>query len=84
MRKARSRRVNRFRTLNIVMTTPRERLAIEVDTSLGGMRVVRVLEELRQIRSDNGPEFVSRAVDQRANEQRLRWQHDSTRTTGSF
>jgi hypothetical protein len=35
------------------------------------MRVVRVLEELkqrsglsRQIRSDNGPEFVSRAVHQ--------------------
>lgn len=40
------------------------------------MRVVRVLEELKQerglpqhIRSDNGPEFVSRAVDQWAYEQ---------------
>ena len=44
------------------------------------MRLVRVLEELkrkrglpRQIRSDNGPEFVSRAVDQWAYEQGLHW-----------
>src|SRR3974390_3314627 len=70
----------RFRTLNIVDDYTRECLAIEVDTSLGGMRVVRVLEELkrkrglpRQIRSDNGPEFVSRAVDQWTYEQRLQW-----------
>jgi len=70
----------RFRTLNIVDDYTRECLAIEVDTSLGGMRVVRVLEELkqrrglpRQIRSDNGPEFVSRAVDQWAYEQGLQW-----------
>ena len=70
----------RFRMLNIVDDYTRECLAIEVDTSLGGMRVVRVLEELkqrrglpRQIRSDNGPEFVSRAVDQWAYEQGLQW-----------
>jgi putative transposase len=70
----------RFRTLNIVDDYTRECLAIEVDTSLGGMRVVRVLEELkqrrglpRQIRSDNGPEFVSRTVDQWAYEQGLQW-----------
>ena len=70
----------RFRTLNIVDDYTRECLAIEVDTSLGGMRVVRVLEALkqtrglpRQIRSDNGPEFVSRAVDQWAYEQGLQW-----------
>jgi len=70
----------RFRTLNIVDDYTRECLAIEVDTSLGGMRVVRVLEELkqrrglpRQIRSDNGPEFLSRAVDQWAYEQGLQW-----------
>src|SRR2546427_1083812 len=61
----------RFRILNIVDDYTRECLAIEVDTSLGGVRVVRVLAELKQrrglpqqIRSDNGPEFVSRAVDQ--------------------
>jgi len=70
----------RFRTLNIVDDYTRECLAIEVDTSLGGGRVVRVLEQLkqqrglpRQIRSDNGPEFVSRAVDQWAYEQGLGW-----------
>jgi hypothetical protein len=34
----------RFRTLNIVDDFTRECLAIEVDTSLGGARVVRVLE----------------------------------------
>ena len=70
----------RFRMLNIVDDYTRECLAIEVDTSLSGVRVVRVLEELKkqrglpqQIRSDNGPEFVSRAVDQWAYEQGLRW-----------
>src|SRR5580704_5707541 len=70
----------RFRTLNIVDDYTRECLAIEVDTSLSGVRVVRVLEELkhkrglpRQIRSDNGPEFVSHAVDQWAYEQGLQW-----------
>ena len=70
----------RFRILNVVDDYTRECLAIEVDTSLGGVRVVRVLEELkqrrglpRQIRSDNGPEFVSRAVDQWAYEQGLEW-----------
>ena len=70
----------RFRMLNIVDDYTRECLAIEVDTSLSGSRVVRVLEELKkqrglpqQIRSDNGPEFVSRAVDQWAYEQGLRW-----------
>ena len=64
----------RFRTLNIVDDYTRECLAIEVDTSLGGVRVVRVLEELkqrrglpRQIRSDNGPEFKW------AYEQGLQW-----------
>ncbi len=57
----------RFRMLNIVDDYTRECLAIEVDTSLGGLRVVRVLEELkqrrglpRQIRSDNGPELHKR------------------------
>ena len=60
-----------FRTLNIVDDYTRECLAIEVDTSLPGERVVRVLERLaamgRQPLSivvDNGPEFASRAVDQ--------------------
>jgi putative transposase len=70
----------RFRTLNMVDDYTRECVAIEVDTSISGVRVVRVLEQVkqrrglpRQIRSDNGPEFVSRAVDQWAYEQGLQW-----------
>jgi putative transposase len=60
-----------FRTLNIVDDYTRECLAIEVDTSLPGARVVRVLERLAAagrrpllLVVDNGPEFVSKAVDQ--------------------
>jgi putative transposase len=72
----------RFRTLNIVDDFTREALAIEVDTSLSGLRVTRVLEDLKrqrglpgQIRSDNGPEFTSRALDQWAYEQGIRWHY---------
>jgi len=60
-----------FRTVNIVDDFTRECLAIEVDTSLPGLRVIRVLERLaaerglpRRLVVDNGPEFASRAVDQ--------------------
>lgn len=60
-----------FRTLNIVDDYTRECLALEVDTSLPGARVVRVLERLaatgRQplsLVADNGPEFASKEVDQ--------------------
>ena len=59
-----------FRTLNIVDLATRECLAIEVDTSLPGARVVRVLERLcaaqgrpRTITMDNGPEFAGLALD---------------------
>jgi putative transposase len=72
----------RFRTLNIVDDFTREAIAIEVDTSLGGGRVVRVLNQLKrqrglpqQIRSDNGPEFTSRMLDQWIYEQGVRWHY---------
>ncbi len=59
-----------FRTLNIVDTVTRECLAIEVDTSLPGQRVVRVLDQLverygtpKRITLDNGPEFTGHALD---------------------
>jgi len=59
-----------FRTLNVVDDFTRECRAIEVDTSLSGHRVVRVLEALtiehgrpKALRTDNGPEFTSRAVE---------------------
>ena len=60
-----------FRTLNLMDGCTREALWIEVDTSLPGPRVVRVLEGLKQTRGvpeviqvDNGPEFIGQAVDQ--------------------
>jgi len=60
----------RFRTLNVVDRFTRECLAIEVDMSLPGQRVVRTLERLRETHGvpkvlivDNGPEFVGRALD---------------------
>jgi putative transposase len=56
----------RFRTLNVLDEGMREGLAIEIDTSLPGERVVRVLERLcawrgipEAIRCDNGPELTS-------------------------
>ena len=59
------------RALTIVDDFSRECPHIEVDTSLGGKRVVRVLDYLawqrelpREIVLDNGPEFTSLALDQ--------------------
>ena len=56
----------KFRTLNIIDDYNREALAIEIDFSIGGAGVVRVLEEIidwrdkpEEIRMDNGPEFLS-------------------------
>ncbi len=59
----------RFRALTIVDDYSRECPAIEVDTSLGGARVVGVLERLAETRGlpevitvDNGPEFAGRVM----------------------
>ena len=61
----------RFRALTVVDNYSRECPVIEVDTSLGGARVVNVLERLSDTRGlpevitvDNGPEFVGRALDE--------------------
>lgn len=63
----------RFRALVIVDDYSRECPAIEVDTSIGGQRVVSVLERLAETRGlpeaitmDNGPEFTGRALDELA------------------
>lgn len=60
----------RFRLLNIMDDYNREVLAIEVDTSIPALRVIRVLEHLKQqrglpkmIRVDNGPELISDRLD---------------------
>lgn len=64
--------------LNIVDDFTKECLAIEVDTSLPGRRVVNVLERLAEIRRlpksvtvDNGPEFAGKALDEWAYSQGL-------------
>ena len=61
----------RFRALAIVDDYSRECPAILVDTSLGGARVVGVLERLAEtwglpevITVDNGPEFAGKAMDE--------------------
>ena len=58
-----------FRVLTVIDEYTRESLAIEVDTSLPSLRVVRVLQHLaesrgrpEEIRVDHGPEFVSRVM----------------------
>jgi len=60
----------RFRVLTIVDNVSRVSPALEAATSLTGERVVAVLERLRRtvgaperIAVDNGPEFVSKALD---------------------
>lgn len=61
----------KFRLLNIVDDYNREVLALEADISLPAQRVIRVLEYLKEfrglpkmIRVDNGPEFISHALDE--------------------
>lgn len=60
----------RIRALTIVDDYTRECPAIEVDTSINGVRVARVLDRLadlhglpEMIRTDNGPEFAGQALD---------------------
>ena len=59
----------RFRTFNVVDDFNREALGIEVDTNLPAARVIRVLDRIaawrgypERLRMDNGPELVSVAL----------------------
>ncbi len=59
-----------FRTFNIIDDYHREALAIEVDSSLPALRVIRVLDRIaayrgypKRLRQDNGPEFISHALE---------------------
>lgn len=61
----------RLRILSILDTYSRQCLRIEVDTSIGGRRVAAILDEIGSIKGwpetmvvDNGPEFISNALDQ--------------------
>ena len=66
----------KLRVFNVVDDYSREALIMEVDTSIGGQRVARLLDEQATIRGaypqsivcDNGPEFISHALDQWAEE----------------
>lgn len=68
----------KFRLLNVIDDFNRESLAIEVDTSLPCLRVIRVLERLLKqrrkpanIRVDNGPEFISHKLEEWAREKQV-------------
>lgn len=68
----------RFRLLNIIDDYNREVLAIESDISLPTVRLIRVLEYLKEfrglpkmIRMDNGPEFISHKLDLWAKENKV-------------
>lgn len=59
-----------IKVLNVVDEYTRKCLRTEVDTSINGMRVARVLSEIGQLEglpeiiiNDNGPEFISNALD---------------------
>lgn len=61
----------KFRLLNIVDDFNRQVLALEADISLPSLRVIRILEYLKEfrglpkmIRVDNGPEFISHVLDE--------------------
>ena len=69
----------RIRTLTIIDNFTRECLALEVDTSLPSLRVIRVLDQIAEhralpqvIRTDNGPEFTSRRFLSWSMEKRVR------------
>ena len=72
----------RFRTFNVIDDFAREGLDIEIDTSITGERVVRVLERIRlergsapkRLRLDNGPEMISTALEAWACEHGVRLQ----------
>lgn len=59
----------RFRCLNIIDLYTRECLKIVVDTSINGVRVAKILDILKEVRelpesiiTDNGSEFISKAM----------------------
>lgn len=65
----------RFRTFNVVDDFNREALSIEIDLSLPALRVVRVLDRIAanrgypvMLRMVNGPEFISLALAEWAND----------------
>lgn len=59
----------RFRTFNVIDDFNREALAVEIDTDISAVRVIRILDQIavwrglpERIRFDNGPELTALAV----------------------
>ena len=72
----------KFRVLNVIDDYNRESLQIEVDTSLPARRVQRVLDRIvayrglpGNIRSDNGPEFISHLMEQWCEANKVTWHY---------
>jgi len=80
----------RFRILAVVDDFTREALALVVDTSIGGPRLVRELDVLvasrgkpAMIVSDNGTEMTSRAVLEWTNRAGIEWHYIARRASPS-
>lgn len=72
----------KFRLLNVIDDFNRESLAIEVDTSMPSLRVIRVLNRIiaqrgkpANIRTDNGPEFICYRLQQWCNDNHITLQY---------
>lgn len=68
----------KFRLLNVIDDFNRESLSIEADSSLPTLRVIRVLGRLvkqrgkpANIRTDNGPEFISHKLEEWCREKQI-------------
>ncbi len=69
-----------YRSLNVLDDFNREFLAAEVDLSLPASRVIRALDQIIEwrgkpcaIRSDNGPEFISKELQEWAKTRSIAW-----------
>jgi putative transposase len=65
----------RFRTFNVLEDFSREALTVKIDTNIPFLRIIRVLEQIAfsrgypdKVRMDDGPEFVSAALAEWADE----------------
>jgi putative transposase len=72
----------KYRLLNIIDDFNRESLIIEVDTSLPARRLIRVLKNIiarrgkpANIRTENGPEFISHLLQQWCEENEITLQY---------
>lgn len=72
----------KFRLFNVLDDFNRESLAMEIDTSLPSLRVIRVLNRIIEqrgkpanLRSDNGPEFISHLLQQWCKENEITLQY---------